>query len=243
MISIALVGPEIPGNVGAIARCMANFDFSDLVIVRPQCNYLSDEARNRAKYANRILKSATVLKDMQELRKKFDYIVGTTGRLGTDYNISRTPVLPHQLAEKVAALPKSKKVVIVFGRESNGMTNEELAMCDFITTIPTSERYSSLNLSHAVTIILYELSRSLTDAGQTGSTIGRFPMADRQDREQLIKMFNKALDTIDFPTPQKKETQQITWRRVLEKSLLTKRESRALMGFFSKVGRPKSKKR
>ncbi|MFC1722533.1 RNA methyltransferase [Nanoarchaeota archaeon] len=247
MISIVLVEPEIPGNIGAVARTMGNFDFSSLVLVKPACNHLSDEARNRAKYANRILKKATILRNNKQLKKQFDYIIGTTGRLGSDYNISRSPILPQQLTDKIATLPKKKKIAIVFGRESNGLTNEELKMCDFITTIPTSKKYYSINLSHAVSIILYELSKTPTLKKEQ---ISHFPMATRADREQLDKMFNSTLNHIKFPTIYKKRTQQIVWPRILEKALLTKRESRALMGFFSNLSKhlrvqkqpPKSKK-
>ncbi len=233
MISVVLVEPEVPGNVGAVARVMANFDFNRLILVKPNCNFLSDEARNRAKWANRILKSARVVKDFRQLREEFDYIIGTTGRLGSDYNISRTPLSPELLGQKIRSLPKSKKVAVVFGREGNGLTNDEIEACDFISSISTSKKYHSLNLSQAVGVFLYEISRWL---GTDTITEGFIP-ADRNDRDQLIKMFNSALDTLVFPTPQKKETQRIVWRRVLEKAILTKRESRALMGFFSQLAR------
>ncbi len=248
MISIVLIEPEVPGNIGAIARSMANFDFTELILIRPHCNYLSDEACNRAKWGNRILKSAKIMKNMKQLRKRFDYIIGTTGRLGSDYNITRSPILSSNLPVKLQTLPKNRKVAIILGREGIGLTNEEIKLCDFITTIPTSKRYSSLNLSHAANIILYELSRlhnkekEKTDPDK--EKIGRFIMADRCDRDQLHKMFNSTLDTITFPTRYKKETQQTVWRRILEKSLLTKREARALMGFFAqlkKQRRPRTK--
>ncbi len=236
MLHIILIQPETPGNIGGIARSMANFDTSKLILVNPNCNHLSDEARNRAKHANFILKNTKTTRSLKSLRPKFDLLIATTGRLGSDYNISRTPLLPPQLAKKLHSLPKNKNIGLVFGRESDGLTTEELRLCDFVTTIPTSPKYPSMNLSHAVTIMLYELAKpqeTITD---------KFIPADRKDREQLHTMVSKTFDTLTFPTKEKRLTQDIVWKKVFEKALLTKRESRALMGFFAILRKERKRK-
>lgn len=236
MLHIILIQPETPGNIGAIARSMANFNTTKLVLVNPNCNYLADEARNRAKHANFILKNAKTTNNLKTLRPKFDLLIATTGRLGSDYNISRSPILPHELAKKINSLPKSKNIGLVFGRESDGLTTEELRLCDFTTTIPTHTKYYSMNLSHAVTVMLYELSKpdeTITD---------KFIPADRKDREQLHRMVSQTMDTVKFPTKEKRETQDVVWRKVFEKALLTKRESRALMGFFAVLKKERRRK-
>ena len=99
-----------------------------------------------------ILKKAKVI-SFQDL-KRFDYKIATTSQLGTDYNIARSPLKPDELTNIIK--PKAN-IAIIFGRESNGLTNQEINQMDFIVTIPTSKKYQTMNLSHSVAIILYEL--------------------------------------------------------------------------------------
>src|SRR3989344_5033915 len=118
MITVALIEPETPGNIGAAARVMANFGYSDLILVSPKCDYLSEEARIRAKHGLGVLKKAK-LKDWNWLKRQ-DTLVATTAQIGRDYNIPRSPISPEQLAENV------HNATLVFGREGAGLSNEEI---------------------------------------------------------------------------------------------------------------------
>src|SRR3989338_2234783 len=113
MTSIILVEPETEGNIGAVARVMKNFDFEELILINPKANHLGREALDRATHAKDILKKAKV-KDFSYL-KKFDYLIGTTAMLGSDYNIPRSPLTQEQLAEKVSKV--KGKIGILIGRE------------------------------------------------------------------------------------------------------------------------------
>jgi tRNA/rRNA methyltransferase len=220
MISVVLVEPENGGNVGAVARVMKNFGFLKLVLVSPKCDHLAEESRNRAKHAQSVLKKARVRKSL----KGFDSVIATTGKLGTDYNIPRSPVTPSQLAD---VMPRGN-IALVFGREGTGLTNEEIAQCDFVLHIPTA-RYKTLNLSHAVAIVLYELSVIKSDLAH------RYPVATEKEKKLLLKEVDKVIGRTKFATREKKETQRTVWKRVLGKSFLTKREAYALFGFFRKL--------
>src|SRR3989338_7998726 len=101
MITVVLIEPENDGNVGAVARVMANFDFEELVLINPKCNHLSDEALSRSKHAKLILEKARI-EDYSFLRS-FDYLIGTSAITGTDYNVPRSPLTPEQLAKKISA--------------------------------------------------------------------------------------------------------------------------------------------
>lgn len=226
MISIILIEPEWASNVGAVARVMGNFGFKDLVIVNPECKIDDIEALKRAKHAVNILKKAKIV-NFSHL-KKFDYLIATTSKLGTDYNISRTPLTPEQLSKK---LPKNKKIGIVFGREGEGLHNDEIKECDFVVAIPSSKKYPALNISHAVAVILYELSKSNKDR------IGNFTAISKKEKDNLLKLINEVIDSLQFSTKEKKETQRLIWKRILGKSFLSKREAFALFGFFRKINR------
>jgi TrmH family RNA methyltransferase len=223
MISVVLVEPKNSGNVGAVARSMANFGFEKLILVNPKCNHLSQTARNRAKWAQDVLKKAKIVNSLSSIKST---LVATTGKIGTDYNIPRSPISPEKLSNIVN---KKKNIALIFGRENSGLNNEEISKCNFVVTIPTSKKYSVMNLSHAVAVILYELSKTKENIAS------HIIFASEQDKKQLMKMLNKALNKMDFATKEKKQTQITVWKRMIGKSFLTKREAFALMGFFRKL--------
>lgn len=226
MISIVLIGVENSGNLGAIARTMKNFDFNKLVLVNPKCK-INTEAKNRAKHAQDILRKAKVVSQWP----KFDYVIGTTAKLGSDYNVNRLPLLPEQLSKKLVKLPKKTSVGLIFGREGIGLTNEEIEKCDLIVTIPSSKKYPTLNLSHSVSIILYELFK----VGGAKTKLDRINPAQLVDKKQILKMLNKVLGGIKFSTKEKKDTQKLVWKRIINKAFLTKREAFVVMGFLRKL--------
>lgn len=226
-LTVVMVEPETPGNIGAVARVMANFGMEKLVLVKPQCK-INEDARRRAKHAQSILKNASV-RDWKWL-KRFDYVVGTAGKESTDYNLPRTPLTPAQLADRVLRLKKTK-IALLIGREGNGLYNEELQQCDFAVTIPTSVRYPSMNVSHALTVILYELFRQSSKDKITDA----YTPIDAADKTRLVKLAHEALERMDFLTETKLATQKMVWQRLIGKTFLTKREAYALMGFFRKI--------
>ena len=224
-LTVVIVGIEHPGNLGAVARAMKNFGVSELLLINPECDVAAEEAKNRAKWANDVLENATT--GGLELLEEYDLVVGTTAELGNDFNLPRTPLFPAQLAEKLAAV--DGRVALVFGRESDGLTNEELGKCDLPVTIPANEEYPVLNLSHAVAVTLYALT-SHEDWIEE-----RYPLVRAAEKRQLQKMLDETLDSMSFQTAEKKETQRVLWKRLIGKSFLTQRETMALLGFLKKA--------
>ena len=227
MISIILVEPELSENVGFIARTMKNFDFKELILIKPKCSL--DKAVKTAKHGKDILKKAKV-KDFSYI-KKFDYLIGTTAILGTDYNIPRNPINPEQLSEKLKKINLKKlKIGLLIGREGSGLNNKEIDMCDILVSIPASKKYPTLNISHAASIILYELFKTKKE-----KSTSHINFATKKEKEIILKYFNKILNQIDFKTKEKKQTQKKVWKRIFGKALLTKREAFSVMGLFRKL--------
>jgi TrmH family RNA methyltransferase len=237
MISVILVRPEHPGNVGAIARCMANFGFSRLVLLDPQCDIASPEALGRSMHGRHVLESCKVVKRWEDLA--CDTLVGTTAQLGTDYNIPRSPLTPAQLAKAIAPAygRKSPQVGIVLGPEGSGLTNEELRRCDYSVTIPAGRKYPTLNVSHAAAIILYEIFQRAAEETQSS----HIRLATGFEKKKILELLEDALTVVPFANEDKRDTQRLVWRRVVSKAFLTKREAFALMGFLRKV--PGAKRR
>jgi len=224
MIYIVLIEPELSENVGFTARAMKNFGLKNLVLIDPKCSL--DKAIKTAKHAKDVLKKAKVEK--KSYLNKFDYLIGTTSKLGTDYNIPRSPLTPEQLAEKIK--DKKNKIAVLFGRESVGLSNKEILKCDFVVTIPASKKYSALNISHAAAIVFYELFKLKKEKSNS-----HIVAAAKKEKDVLFKEINKVLERVEFSTKEKKETQKKVWKRVIGKAFLTKREIFALIGFFKKL--------
>ena len=238
MLTIILVEPEHPGNLGAIARAMANFDLKHLTLFKPKCSPQHQEARNRAKNAQTILKNAEVIQkgSLKTVLKKYDYVIATTAQLGTDYNLLRSPITPEQCAEKIAHTlhtinDKRRKIAVLFGREGIGLRNSELKHTDFVVHIPASKEYHALNLSHAATIIFYELFKYTTGE----HTSSHITPVSAKDKEIVLWRIQQVLNQLIFATPEKKRTQELVWKRVINKALLSRREAFALLGFFRKL--------
>ena len=150
-VCVVLVNPQTDGNIGAVARSMLNFGFTDLRIVG-RTNDWSEEARNRAKNAQSVLHEAQCVETLQDAVSDCSVVVGTSGkREDGDKTAMRHFLLPEELPSRLSDV--EGRVALVFGPEGKGLLNEELSECDLLVTIPTWEGYPILNLSHAVTVI------------------------------------------------------------------------------------------
>ncbi len=222
MVSIVVLEIENSGNLGAIARTMANFDLKDLVLINPKCK-ITQETKNRAKHAQHILKKVKIKNKIE----RFDYLIGTTAKLGRDYNLPRTPMTPEQLSKKIKN--KKGRIGILIGRESVGLTNEEIKLCDFIVSIPASKKYPTMNISHACSILFYELFKEKRDLSKEYKPVGK------KEKEHLIKTVNNIINKQEYSTKEKKQTQKTLWKRIIGKAMLTNREAMAMFGFFKKL--------
>jgi tRNA/rRNA methyltransferase len=228
MISVALLEPESAGNVGAVARVMKNFGFKELILINPKCEHLSGEAKARAMHARDLLKSAKVVDSFDSL--KYDYLIGTTGKTGGHYNVPRMMVTPEYLSERI---PKNGKTILIFGREGIGMLNQELEKCDIIAHIPMPEasggvvvEYPVMNLSHAVAVFLYEISK----ADQK-----RVRIASKEEREAIFSLSEDVINGIKWSKTSSPKTVSRAFRNVINRSFIHKREAHTLAGFFRKI--------
>jgi TrmH family RNA methyltransferase len=152
-IYFVLVEPGEAGNVGASARAIKNMGFRNLCLVNPPPE-MTDEGRWFARNAHDVLDSAKVYGSVAEAIRDKSIVVGTTRRRGK----RRGLIMPADAgAAKLYQMAAGNKVAILFGREAGGLLNEEVEECGFMLAIPSSRLQPSLNLSHAVMIIAYEL--------------------------------------------------------------------------------------
>ena len=218
-IQIVLVSPLYEGNVGFAARVMKNFGFTRLVLIDP-CE-IGDEAFMRAAHASEVLENAERL-SFEEVCARSSIVIATTGEVSKSVcNPMRMPYFsPNEIRELIADI--DGRVSILFGRENWGLNNEEIQKSDIVCTIPSSKEYPTLNLSHAVGIVCYELAH----IGR-----GEYLLATREEMEYLYAHIDSYLTQIDHPDFKRMPTMLLI-RRVLGRAMLTSREATTLHGLM-----------
>jgi len=189
-IAIILVSPENPDNIGAAARAIKNMGFADLRLVNPPRNWRT-KAKKMAVSAEDILKKGNTYASLQDAIQDLELVIGTTRRSGGQ----RGTFLPFDKAvSKVRGSSHSRKVGVVFGRESKGLANEDNALCDHLVTIPTGPSYPSLNLAQAVMVVLFALSweRDVKEAIPSARVL------NKKEIEVTIAHFEEALKVLGY---------------------------------------------
>ncbi|MHA1722718.1 MAG: RNA methyltransferase [Candidatus Baldrarchaeia archaeon] len=224
-VAVIFLGAENEGNIGSLARVMKNFGLHKLILVSPKST-IGKEALRKAMHAQDILKSAEVVDSFEEAIKDVDFVIGTTARLGWNYNVLRIPVSPDQLSilRKVEG-----KIAIVFGRESSGLTNEELNKCDVVLTIPANPEYSTLNITHAAAIIFYELFRIFEKPISE-----RYRCATKIEKDKILEIFGKLLEEIEYPS-EKFQIAFRVFRNIIGRAFISGREAHTLMGVLRRT--------
>ena len=222
-IRIVLVSPIYGGNVGSVCRAMANMGVSNLTIAAPR-RLNMDEAHIMACHAADILDNRSEFPTLAEAVADCGAVIGATARRGLYRQHAKTP---RESAVKALETSRTARVALVFGREDNGLTNEELALCTHLIQIPTAEQYRSLNVAQAVMVCCYEL---FIVAGCYERPQEKSPEAPSELRERMFAMWRKTLLGIGFMKEDKADHMMLGLRRILSRGSLTVDDVRILMG-------------
>ena len=235
-LCIVLVRPEVPGNIGAVARSMLNFGYGDLRIVDSDCDLGSDAVRKRAKHASIVLDNARRLSSWSEAVDDCSMVIGTSGKRETgDRIVFRSLMSPDEVVHR-ASQRLDEKIALVFGPEGVGLSQEELGLCDLLSTLATWEGYPILNLSHAVTLFLqaFHSSRLITpdpgDEGLDDYTVRLGPL-DPQLRRALIQAMDNFGKVLPGPEHRLDGVSDVL-RRVVLRGTPQSREAHRLIGSF-----------
>ncbi|MBT3194733.1 MAG: RNA methyltransferase [Verrucomicrobia bacterium] len=222
-VRVVLVGPLYGGNVGSVCRAMANMGLSDLAIV-PERSLNMDEARMMACHATDILESRSTHTTLKEAVEDCGVVMGTSARTGLYRQHAKTP---REWAPTVLADTSRGRVALVFGREDKGLTNEELSVCSRIIQIPTSDSYTSLNLSQAVMVCCYEI---FVAADLYEPPIEKSPLAPTAFRERMFDIWRALLLMIGFMGDDKCDHMMQGFRRVMGRGAVTEDDVRIMIG-------------
>lgn len=230
-VSLILLRPKEDGNVGAVARLMRNFGLTRLVLASPRAR-LGAEARRRAMAGLPILQKAEVASSFAEAIKGMDFVVGTTDlSTGRTRAYLRRSVSPQAWGDLINGM--SGRVALVFGPEDNGLSREELALCDALVYIPASKAFPTLNLSHAVSILLYEtfLARETVKSSQVRPD--PIPVSG-SEKEIFYELLGKFLTECKYPA-HKKRALLLLFRRTLGRAVTSESEYSMLLGFLRRA--------
>ena len=230
-ISIVLVQTGYPENIGSVARVMKNMGLHELVLINP-VPYKIIEAYALAHKSKDILDNALVYNDLEEALSPFNFIVGTTKRVrGPHYPL----YTPRDIADEIKTIGNDKKIALVFGRESRGLTNEELRNCHLISTVPTAVDQPAINLAQAVMIYCYEIYQQNLDGGD--SELFEWDLAENREIQYMYQHLEKCLETIKFQPRGDIENFIDRFRRVLGRVKLEKRDLKLFHKLYAEVER------
>ncbi len=217
-----LVRPMYPENIGAAARACANFGIPNLIVVNPEN---TDELKMKAMATHvgeKVLASMKIFPSLEEALQDFNFVVGTTARLGRKRLVYHTP---RELVPYLCELSFNNKIAILFGNERMGLSNEELLFCDKVIAIPTTEN-ASLNVAQAVVVVLYELFQQAAEP-----VFPKPRLATQKELNVMYRLLEATLEEIDYVPHENKVLWMTNIKRFLSRIELTAKEVKIIQGF------------
>lgn len=226
-IAIVLQEPHYPENVGAAARAAKNMGLSRLVLVSPIHCDRERILKMATHNAQDIVTEMEICDSLEEALAPFQYVVGTTARVGSHRRTTRNP---RQLASELVARSQKNRIAILFGTESRGLANEHTRHCDALVTIPTAS-FSSINLSQAVMIMAYEIF--LASSGEKEEYIPR--LATHREIEGMYAHLKETLTKISFINPENPDYWMSSIRQFFSRLNLRGRDIRLIRGICRQI--------
>jgi len=223
-IKVILVEPEYEQNIGYCARVVKNFGFSELFLVNPKVE-IGEEAKMYSKHAHKLLSSAKIVNTLEEAVKDCSIIIGTTAIRSFGKEVLRTPISPREAAKHLSKT--DVKIAVLIGREGTGLSKGELELCDMVVRIPSSDEYGTLNISHALAIILYEFRIALQKMDKKTSFLSKKEM-------EIINSTSKKL-VKSLKGIRGEHTTILSLKRIFTRGIRSSTERRALINFLKKL--------
>jgi tRNA/rRNA methyltransferase len=221
-ICVALHQPHLPENIGAAARAAKNMGIGRLMVVDPLDCDLTRILKMATHAAADMIAEMEVYDDLSEALAPFQYIVGTTARIGSHRQTLKNP---RKLAQELVGISQHNQVAIVFGPENRGLSNQELKHCHSLITIPTAD-FTSLNLAQAVMVVAYEIF--LANTQQPPAFVPR--LANSHELEGMFDHLQETLARVHFINPENPEFWMMSIRRFVNRIGFQAREVKIIRG-------------
>ncbi len=226
-IAIVLHRPQIPENIGAVARAAANMGISRLILVSPKNCDLTRILKVATLSAADLLENMELFSDLRTALQSFNYVVGTTARTGGQRRQLETP---REMAAELVPICHNNRVALLFGPEDRGLTNAQLRYCHSLVTIPTST-FSSLNLAQAVMILCYELR--LAASQPVEQFVPR--LATRRELDGMYEQLKETFIKINFINTENPDYWMQNIRRFFSRVGLQARDVKIIRGICRQI--------
>ena len=232
-----LIKPQLGQNIGSCARVLKNFGFSKLSLVKPRDGWPNTKARMTSVGAYDLVKKAKVYKNTLDSVKEYNLIFSTTAR---KRDINKKHISISNFIELIKKKKKSK-IGIMFGPEASGLSNEDLSYSNYIIQIPTSKKFTSINLSHSLTIICYEIFK-LINTKRFKKDMKFLKISSKKHTANLLQHLENLLEKRSFFKPQeKKEAMLLNINNLFYRLELSDKEIRILGSIISTLSKRKRK--
>jgi tRNA/rRNA methyltransferase len=233
-IHFILVRPQLGENIGAAARSLKNFNFENLRLVSPRDSWPNKSATYTAVEAKDVVHKAKVFQNIDQAVADLDYVFATTSR---SRSVNKKII---DLSKAIKIIKKqsihNKKTGIFFGPEASGLSNDDLINANYLVNIPTSNKFKSLNLSHAVTIFAFELFTASIKFEPIVKNLYRSDDAKKKEVNAFLNFLISHLDKVGFLKPAEKKQQMIrSVKNIFNRSSLSTQEIRTLSGVISSL--------
>lgn len=228
-IRIVLVNTSHTGNIGSAARAMKTMGLSQLVLVDP-VDKPDGKSSALAAGAGDVLANAKIVDSLEEAVADCGLVIGTSARSRT---LSWPMLEPRGCGEKLVAEVANYQVALVFGRENNGLSNEELQQCHFHVCIPANPEYSSLNLAAAVQTLCYEIRMAYLNETRQPETQSDYPLSE--ELERFYSHLEQTLSKTNFIIPKHPGMVMNKLRRLFNRARPETQELNILRGILASV--------
>jgi len=231
--SIILVRPQMPENIGMVARAMDNFGFKSLNLVSPREKWPNELALKSSANSKRIIKNTKIYNNLDQALNNFKFVVSTSNRK----RFLNKPYVKN-FEELLKEISLHKKIAFVFGPENSGLSNNDLMLSDIIFNIQTSKNNKSLNLSHAVLLMAYKWSEFFTYNKNFSSLYPKKirNIAPKKDFNFFMNFLKKELDEVGFLHPKNKSQSMFNHiQTMFLRNSLSKKELQTLWGMIKKL--------
>ena len=226
-ISIILVDVQLPENIGLAARAMFNFGISNLILVNPKIDLPSEKAEAVAVDAIDLVKNAKVYDELRDALEDFTYSFAFTAR---HRDMNKEFINSQEVISEIHNNYIGEKIAIVFGGEASGLTNEHLSLASKCVTINTHSNFSSLNLSHAVSVFCYSLF-SYANSANNNSYLEEANIPSKNELIYFFEHLENELETRGFFEPHEKMPKmKQNLRNLFHRADLNEREIATLRG-------------
>ena len=226
-----LVKPQLPENIGFSARCLKNFGFSSLDLVNPKENWPNKKAIATSVGAKDILKKTKVFSSVEKAINKYDVVYASSAR---KRDINKKHLSFNEFIKSIER-NKNKKIGIMFGPEASGLSNEDIVFCNYIFKIPVSKKLESINLSHSLIIVCYEIFKNIKN-NYFNKDKKLSKVINKKKLNNFMHFIENRLETKGFFQPyEKRKTMLINLRNIFGRTELSNKELRILSSIFSKL--------